>query len=125
MLPILFVLVNCIGTKAHYRLPDEMLPHVKNEYAGRCEKGYYLYQANCASCHNVKIGRKEYIPDFTEDQMRGYSIRVSNALHERSMPDSLVSEEELILISTFLQYKIKNPGSVNQHIRVVPSTGSN
>ena len=53
----------------------------------------------------VTKGRKTIIPDFDQQKLQGYTIRVSNKRHESSMPDSLVSEEELVLISTFLMYK--------------------
>jgi len=48
------------------------------------------------------------VPDFKPEQLRGYELRVANKLHETNMPDSLVSEEELGIIMTFLTYKKKN-----------------
>ncbi len=94
-----------------YELPDAMLPHVKVEYEKRCAKGKILYDLNCAKCHNTKKGRKEIVPDFKPEQLLGYSLRVSNAQHEKNMPDTLVTEEELGIIMTFLNYKKKNPVS--------------
>jgi hypothetical protein len=106
----LILLVACTSQKeAAYELPDVMLPHVKVEYEKRCAKGKILYDLNCAKCHNTKKGRKEIIPDFKPEQLLGYTIRVSNAQHEINMPDSLVTEEELGIIMTFLSYKKKNP----------------
>ncbi|MES2679362.1 MAG: hypothetical protein V4635_05725 [Bacteroidota bacterium] len=94
-----------------YELPEAMLPHVKVEYEKRCVKGKILYDLNCAKCHNTKKGRKEIIPDFRPEQLLGYSLRVSNAQHEKNMPDTLVTEEELGIIMTFLNYKKRNPVS--------------
>ncbi len=91
-----------------YILPAEMLPHVKVEYDKRCAKGKILYDLNCAKCHNSKKGRKEIIPDFKPEQLTGYTLRVANALHEKNMPDTIVSEEELGIIMTFLNYKKRN-----------------
>lgn len=102
------LIISCAASKVQYQLPDAMLPHVKVEYALRCEKGERLYAINCARCHDLKKGNKTLTPDFTENQLQGYSIRVANALHETNMPDTLVSEEELVLISTFLSYKKKS-----------------
>lgn len=112
------VLISCTANKKLYELPDEMLPHVKVEYEQICIKGQRLYELNCAGCHTQKIGFKSYIPDFSQDQLQGYSLRISNARHEASMPDSLVSEEELVLISTFLGYKKKNPEAVTKQMKL-------
>ena len=92
-----------------YELPDAMLPHVKVEYAKLCEKGKILYEINCGGCHSTRARRKVVIPDFSPAQLQGYSLRVSNAQHEKNMPDTLVSAEELGVIMTFLSYKKKNP----------------
>lgn len=88
--------------------PDAMLPHVKAEYAIRYDKGQILYNMNCARCHTTKQGRKLIVPDFKADQLKGYELRISNAQHQSNMPDTLVTEEELGIIMTFLTYKKKN-----------------
>lgn len=110
ILTISFVLLFACAVKKEvmYTLPEAMLPQVKEEYAKRCDKGQLLYNLNCAGCHNYKVKRKTYIPDFKPEQLRGYELRISNARHANSMPDSLVSEEELGIIMTFLSYKNKN-----------------
>ena len=103
------ILAACTAQKElGYALPAEMLPQVKAEYAKRCEQGAALYKMSCGKCHNIKKGRKEIIPDFRQDQLIGYTLRVSNAQHEANMPDSLVTEEELGIIMTFLGYKKKS-----------------
>lgn len=91
-----------------YQLPDAMLPHVKKEYKVICDKGQALYTLNCASCHTTKVRRKEVIPDFSPEQLKGYALRISNLQHQSHMPDSLVTEEDLSYIMTFLAYKKKN-----------------
>lgn len=104
-------LLACTAQKeAVYELPEAMLPHVKVEYKKICDKGEALYQLNCGGCHNQKMGRKKVIPDFKPEQLTGYTLRISNARHESSMPDSLVTEEELGQIMTFLSYKKKTIG---------------
>jgi hypothetical protein len=85
-----------------------MLPHVKIGYAEICAKGKILYDLNCAKCHTTKVRRKEIIPDFKEEQLNGYALRISNAKHEETLPDEQVSAEELGQITTFLKYKVKN-----------------
>lgn len=101
--------------KAELDFPDAMLPHVKVEYEKRSRQGEVLYKMNCAGCHNVKVKGKTKIPDFNPEELRGYALRVSNAKHEQNMPDSLVSEEELAIIMTFLNYKKKNNPLVPRH----------
>jgi cytochrome c5 len=88
--------------------PEAMLPHVKTEYAARYDKGQILYDMNCGKCHTTIIARKKIVPDFKQEQLRGYELRIANAQHEKNMPDSLVTEEELGIIMTFLMYKKKN-----------------
>ncbi|MBA2612492.1 MAG: c-type cytochrome [Bacteroidetes bacterium] len=112
-LPVLFslqlVLLQCQSQKKEqYELPEAMLPHVKVFYAEQCDKGQILYDLNCAKCHTSKVRGKKIIPDFTPQQLTGYTLRVANAQHEKNMPDSLVTEEELGIIMTFLSYKKKN-----------------
>lgn len=106
---VLALLIACTAQKkVQYELPEAMLPYVKVEYAKRCDQGQILYNISCGKCHTTNVKGKEIIPDFKPEQLTGYTIRVSNARHESSMPDSLVSEEELGIIMTFLSYKKKN-----------------
>jgi mono/diheme cytochrome c family protein len=103
------LLIACTAQKhVAYELPEAMLPHVKVEYVKICDRGQVLYDLNCGGCHNSKRGRKVIRPDFKPEQLTGYTLRVSNARHESAMPDSLVTEEELGIIMTFLSYKKKN-----------------
>ncbi|WP_317897427.1 hypothetical protein [Aurantibacillus circumpalustris] len=108
-LTTLLLIVACTAQKyIEPDFPEAMLPHVKTEYVKRYDQGQILYNMSCAGCHNKKDGRKIIVPDFEPDQLRGYEIRVSNAQHEQNMPDTLVTEEELGIIMTFLSYKKKN-----------------
>ncbi len=94
--------------KAELEFPGAMLPHVRVETEKRSRQGETLYNLNCAGCHNVTQKHKTVIPDFNPDELKGYALRVANARHEQNMPDSLVSEEDLAIIMTFLTYKKKN-----------------
>jgi Cytochrome C oxidase, cbb3-type, subunit III len=106
---LLLSLACSVEKKVAYDFPDAMLPEVKVAYKERCDKGQALYNIACNGCHNKGTKRKPIVPDFSPDQLRGYALRISNKLHEKNMPDSLVSEEELGIIMTFLSYKRKNP----------------
>lgn len=94
--------------KIAYEFPKEMLPEVKQEFIKQCDKGRILYDMNCAKCHSTFVKKKEIIPDFSPDQLKGYELRVSNAQHEADMPDTKVTAEELGEIMIFLTYKKKN-----------------
>jgi cytochrome c5 len=94
--------------KSEYVFPDAMAQPVRTEYAKLCEKGRALYELSCARCHNTLVKGKIVIPDFTEEQLGAYSIRVANPKHEDHVSEASVSAEELALISTFLTYKKKN-----------------
>ncbi|WP_051312773.1 c-type cytochrome [Sporocytophaga myxococcoides] len=101
--------VQCVNqNKVTYDLPEAMLPHVKQEYLSRCEKGKILYDMNCAGCHNTKVKGKVVVPDFTPEQLKGYELRITNARHSETLTDTTVTEEELGIIMTFLNYKKKN-----------------
>jgi mono/diheme cytochrome c family protein len=91
-----------------YSFPEAMAEPVRTEFTKVCDKGKILYDINCAGCHNIRKGKRQLIPDFTPEQLKGYELRVSNAQHEENMPDEKVTAEELSYISTFLLYKKKN-----------------
>lgn len=104
--------VQCLAQKKkgkqEYEFPAAMLENVKAAYTVICDKGQVLWNINCAQCHTRKLGKKEQIPDFTEDQLIGYELRIANPTHESTIPETNVSAEELGNIMTFLIYKKKN-----------------
>jgi hypothetical protein len=94
--------------KVAYEFPKEMAANIQAEYTKICEKGQILYNLNCAGCHNIPDKRKTIIPDFTQEQLKGYELRVSNPKHESDLPETKITPEELGLICTFLLYKKKS-----------------
>lgn len=99
----------CTATKkVEYEFPEAMRPEVKKAYIEICDRGQAIYKATCAKCHNYKVKGKWVVPDFTQEQLVGYSLRIINQRHETNLPDSLISEEELGQVMTFLEYKKKN-----------------
>lgn len=91
-----------------YDFPPAMNASVRAQYLEQCQKGALLYEQHCAACHSVQRKGKTIIPDFTQEKLNGYAIRVANRTHEENMPDSLVSVEDLGLITTFFLYKKKS-----------------
>lgn len=94
--------------KEIYEFPEAMAQPVRDEYTKLCEKGRILYEINCSGCHNTIAKGKKVVPDFTEEQLGAYSIRIANAKHEEHVSESNVSAEELALITTYLTYKKRN-----------------
>ncbi len=88
--------------------PKEMLPEVKAEYQKIYDKGQVLYNINCAKCHSTYVRRKQIVPDFTPEQLKGYELRDANQRHIEGIPEEQVTAEELGIIMTFLTYKKKN-----------------
>jgi hypothetical protein len=104
---LLMLTYSCSLIKSEeYVFPKEMKPHVKEDYLSMCMKGRVLYEQNCAKCHNTGR-RKQVIPEFNNDQLIGYALRTSNRDHESSIQDTIVTEEELVLIMHFLNYRKK------------------
>jgi len=94
--------------KTVYDFPPAMAANIQAEFTRLADKGSVLYDNNCARCHNIKVKGRTIIPDFSEEKLVGYALRVSNMQHETQMPDSIVTAEDLGLITTFLTYKKKN-----------------
>ena len=53
------------------------------------------------------IKGKDVVPDFTQQQLQGYEMRIANPEHEVTLSDDKLTQEELGLIVTFLSYKKK------------------
>lgn len=94
--------------KVTYVFPDAMSKSTQAEYERLSEKGRVLYEINCASCHTKKVKGKMVIPDFTEEEMGAYSIRIANEIHEDKISEERVTAEELNLITYFFRYKKKS-----------------
>lgn len=105
---LLFFIACASQKKVIYDFPPAMVGDIRVQFTEQCDKGKVLYDKNCARCHNTKVNGKTIIPDFSEEKLVGYAIRNSNKRHESSMPDTIVTAEELGLIMTFLTYKTKN-----------------
>ncbi len=100
----------CVTSKSKitHDFPAAMSAEVREGYIKQWEKGKVLYEINCAKCHTSTVKGKTVVPDFTENQLVGYTLRVTNQKHEAALTDESVSTEELGLIMTFLTYKKKN-----------------
>lgn len=88
-----------------YVFPDEMRDDVKTQYIAMWEKGKILYEVNCSRCHNQVVGRKTIIPEFTEEQLATYEVRIADPEHEMSLSETKVNAEELSLITVFLTFR--------------------
>jgi hypothetical protein len=100
----------CVTSKSKitHDFPAAMAADVREGYIKQWEKGKTLYEMNCAKCHTTTVKGRTVVPDFTENQLVGYTLRVTNQKHEAALTDESVSTEELGLIMTFLTYKKKN-----------------
>lgn len=106
LLSLFLLFIACATSKqAALEFPDAMLPEVQADYRKTCERGYALYKLSCAKCHSSKKWGKEVIPDFSDEQLQGYALRIANKQHENNLPDSLVSEVDFGDIMLFLKYK--------------------
>lgn len=110
MLAALNMVIGCMvhKDKSPYDFPAAMAADVRVDYYRQCEKGRILYANNCAKCHNTVVKGKTIVPYFSQEKLIGYALRESNEKHTSSMPDSIVTTEDLGLIMTFLTYKKKD-----------------
>lgn len=86
--------------------PAEMNESVKAGYLEMWKKGQILYDINCSRCHNRVEKRKVIIPEFTDEQLASYEIRITDPNHEMFVSETKVTPEELNLITIFLQYRV-------------------
>ncbi|RYD55503.1 MAG: cytochrome c [Sphingobacteriales bacterium] len=104
--------------KPEYVFPESMPAQIKEQYMSFSDKGYALYQMTCAKCHGgKKVKGKEFIPDFTPEQLEAYQIRITNATHEAELQENNLNAEELALITTFFTYKKKNEISKKEKLK--------
>jgi hypothetical protein len=105
---LLLVAVACsVSKKVTYDFPATMSEPVKAEYITQFNKGHILYGINCSGCHNETVRGRQVIPDFTAEQLAGYEMRIGNAQHLENLTEDKMTEDELVLIMTFLRYKKK------------------
>lgn len=111
IISIILIIVIVLGCntiqKIVYDFPVTMSESIRIEFSKQCDKGKILFEINCAKCHTKIVKKREVIPDFKPEQLKGYELRVSNANHESNITETSVSAEELGLIMTFLNYKPK------------------
>jgi hypothetical protein len=48
-----------------------MLPEVKTDYQKVYDKGQILFSINCAKCHNTVEQKKDILPEFSPEQLKG------------------------------------------------------
>lgn len=89
-------------------LPELMADSLKKVTKVQCETGLALYRENCSRCHTDTVKGREVIPDFSSDQLSNYEFRFANRKHEEQLSEAKLTQDELVLIITFLSYKKKN-----------------
>jgi cytochrome c5 len=88
-----------------YDFPADIAEEAKVANLKLIEKGRILYNINCAKCHNTKEKGKIIIPDFTNEQLESYTIRIKNEVHVNTLPENKITAEELEAIQIFFSYK--------------------
>lgn len=117
---ILIITASCMVQKKTKKpdfawvFPQEMQPHVKEAYIEMWKKGEILYDVSCSRCHNQVVGRKVIVPEFTQEQMATYEVRVSDPQHEMFLTESKVTPEELSLINIYLTYREHDTVALNK-----------
>lgn len=89
----------------YFDFPSDIAEEAKVANLKMIEKGRVLYNINCAKCHNKKVNGRIIIPDFTNEQLESYTIRIKNEIHVSTLPENKVTPEELEAIQFFFTYK--------------------
>lgn len=89
----------------YYDFPSDIAEEAKAANQKMLEKGKILYEINCAKCHNKKLNGRIIIPDFTNEQLESYTIRIKNEIHASAIPENKITAEELEAIQFFFAYK--------------------
>lgn len=105
---ILLLLVwSCTSrVKPEIQYPSGMVGSVKEGFTKEWNMGKLLYEENCANCHNVRKGRKQFIPYFPPEKLAGYAFAEENKEHQNAFTRASLSSEEIIYIGLFLQYQV-------------------
>jgi cytochrome c5 len=88
-----------------YDFPVDIAEEAKVANLKLIEKGRVLYNINCSKCHNTKEKGKIFIPDFTNEQLESYTIRIKNEVHVNTLPENKITAGELEAIQIFFSYK--------------------
>ncbi len=88
-----------------YDFPEDITEEAKTSNLKTIERGRILYELNCAKCHNKKEKGKILLPDFTNDQLDMYKIRIKNEQHVNALPEDRITIDELESIQFFFAYK--------------------
>lgn len=89
----------------YYDFPADIAEEAKTANFKKLEKGKILYNINCAKCHNKKVNGKIIVPDFTNQQLETYTIRIQNKEHVTNLAENNITPEELEAIQFFFAYK--------------------
>ncbi len=104
---LVFAFAACV-TQAklqYYEFPTDITEEARTGNLKNIEKGRVLYNLNCAKCHNKKEKGKILLPDFTNEQLDMYKIRIKNEQHVNALPEDRVTIDELESIQFFFAYK--------------------
>ena len=88
-----------------YNFPPIMSDTIRKITQEQCDKGLALFRLNCSRCHTDTVKGREIIPNFSTEQLSNYEFRFRNKKHEDNLTESQLTQDELVLIITFLTYK--------------------
>ncbi len=94
----------CSTSKQSYYVPPELSDEDKKELVALIKKGSKNYQTFCSECHGSKYTSMDQGPQFTEEQIRTYSVfmKIRNETHGFTQR---MSSEDLDTILIYLKYR--------------------
>lgn len=109
---IIFIICLCtvacsLQKEVKYNIPEGLNEKQKNKFLENFNNGSAVYTISCAKCHDKTVNNQIVQPEFTNEQLELYIVRIQNDEHSKNLTIRDISDEDLQRVMFYLKYKIK------------------
>ena len=110
---IIFIICLCIVAacslqkEVKYNMPNGLTENQKTKFLENFNNGSAVYTISCAKCHDKTVNNQIVKPEFTQEQLELYIVRIQNDEHSKNLTIRDISDEDLQRVMFYLKYKIK------------------